>query len=119
MTSPADHALAWRAALPAQRPAREPSPRHSATVWPTMREHALKFLEHFGARAVELGWTAEDLFGVHLRLGIWRVDHASALVLGVRRPNGFDAHSMRHGPMTFYRVVPGRPVGIPICQFKE
>ena len=84
-----------------------------------MRENALDFLEHHGARASELGWTAEDLFGVHPRLGIRRVDHAGALVLGVRRPDSFDADTIRHGPMTFYRVVPGRPVGIRIWQFKE
>ena len=45
----------------------------------------------------------------------WDARKASAV--GARLT--LDAGHMRHGPMTFYRNVPGGPIGIPVGQFKE
>lgn len=105
----------WREALTAMRPTGEPCPGISPDKWPAIREQALDFLEQHGARAAEIGWTVEDLFGVHPELGTRRVDHAGALVVGEGRPvDGFDADRMWRGHLTFYRTKPGRPKGVPI-----
>lgn len=120
MPSAAERALAWREALAAMRATGEPYPGIGATVWPTMCETALDFLEQHGVRAAELGWTAKDLFGVHPKLGTRRVDHAGALVVGADRPvDGFEADRMCTGHLSFYRSAPGGPKGIPIWQCRD
>ena len=120
MISPIDTAMACREALSAMRPTGEPCPGISASEWPVLCDRAFDLLEQHGERAVELGWTVEDLFGVHPKLGIRRVDHADALVVGAGRPIGyFDADRMQRGHLNYYRTKPGRRVGIPIWCFKE
>ncbi|BCM87677.1 hypothetical protein [Methylobacterium indicum] len=42
----------------------------------------LEFLDRLGPKAVDLGWNAPDLFGVHPAAGVYQVDHCGALVLG-------------------------------------
>ena len=46
--------------------------------WKAMRENALPFLDQHGAEAHRLGWTAEQLFGVHPEHGFLRVEYAGA-----------------------------------------
>ncbi|WP_066918484.1 hypothetical protein [Methylobacterium sp. CCH5-D2] len=74
----------WRARLAALDPDTSPCPGLFGEAW--QRKHAamLSFLDRFGARAVDLGWSELDLFGVHPTAGIIRIDHCGALVLGRR-----------------------------------
>ena len=118
--TPTDTALAWRERLAAMGQHWAPCPGITAERWPAMRERALAFLEQHGPRAVELGWTVTDLFGVHPTLGTRRVDHAGALVIGGDRPiSELTTDHLRCGHLTYYRIAPGRPVGVPAWEFKE
>jgi hypothetical protein len=110
--------MRWREAIAAMRPTGEPCPGISSDKWPAIRDRALDFLEQHGVRAAELGWTAEDLFGVHPWLGTQRADYAGALVLNSEEPvESFDTDQMRRGWLTFHRTKPGRPTGVPIWKF--
>jgi hypothetical protein len=53
-------------------------PRLPANAWARVHANALAFI---GAEAHRLGWTAEELFGVHPKVGAVRVDCCGALML--------------------------------------
>ena len=48
-------------------------------MWAAIRANALAFIDQHGAEAYRLGWTAEQLFGVHPEHGFLRVEYAGAL----------------------------------------
>ena len=63
-------------ALCALCPAGVPEPRWCQTI-----ADAERFLREWGATAERLGWTADDLFGLHPTVPLSRVDHMGALWL--------------------------------------
>ena len=73
--------MAWRDALLALTPDRDPCPGFWSNAWARVQANALAFIEQHGAAAHGLGWTAQELFGVHPTLGVIRVDHGGALML--------------------------------------
>lgn len=83
-----------------------------------MRGSALSFLDQFGDAAAALGWTAADLFGVHPTAGVIRVDHCGALMISGERVRAIESDRIRFSLTTYYRNLPGRPVGVPVWAFK-
>ncbi|MDR7040475.1 hypothetical protein J2X36_005258 [Methylobacterium sp. BE186] len=109
---------AWRDAFSRLKPSSPPCPGLSQPAWLSIQASALDFLDRYGAQAVDLGWTALDLFGVHPTAGTLRADHCGALMLSGAQTTGLSADEMKHGLVTYYRNTPGRPVGIPVWEFK-
>lgn len=58
----------------------EPGPRVRPGIWAGVRTMMLRFCEHWGEEAAALGWTTEQLFGVHRLAGALRADSTGALV---------------------------------------
>jgi hypothetical protein len=77
----ADGPHAWRDAPLALLPDHDPCPGFRPDAWSRAWSNALDFIERHGAEAHRLGWTAEELFGVHPALGVIRVDRTGALML--------------------------------------
>jgi len=71
----------WREALLALPAGRDPCPGFQFRGWAHVRANALAFLEDHGERAAALGWTAEELFGVHPVVGVVHIDWGGALML--------------------------------------
>ena len=96
------------------------SRRHSAGVSGRAsargREAAIDFLDRFGEDAIALGWTATDLFGVHPAVGVVRVDYCGALMISGERVRAIESDKIRFGMTTYYRNLPGRPVGVPVWE---
>jgi hypothetical protein len=104
----------WRDRIERMNPSTSPCPGLYGETWQRVHANMLEFLDQFGPEAVDLGWTAPDLFGVHPTAGVIRVDHCGALVLGDRRADWVDATRIRFGNQTYDRDTPGKPVGTPI-----
>ncbi len=84
--------------------------------WEKIRESAIAFVDQFGDEAVALRWTAADLFGVHPSAGVIRVDHCGALMISGERVRAIESDRIRFGLTTYYRDLPGRPVGVPVWE---
>ena len=77
----ADGPHAWHDVLLALSPDREPCPGFRPNAWARVHANPLAFIDGHGAEAHRLGWTAEELFGVHPKVGAVRVDCCGALML--------------------------------------
>lgn len=88
--------------------------------WPLVCRSIDRFLKDHGAEAVDLGWTALELFGVHHLVGCIRADCAGALVTGSETPVTTvtaDAIRYAHG-QTYRRMpIPGGGQVVPIWGF--
>ena len=81
-TSP-DTPAGWREALLALSPDHDPCTGFRPGAWARVWAGALDFIERHGDGAHGLGWTAQELFGVHPVVGVIRVDFTGALLLTV------------------------------------
>jgi hypothetical protein len=72
---------AWREALVALSPDHDPCPGFQSGAWPRVHANALAFVEELGNRAAELGWGAEELFGVDPVVGVERPKSCGALMV--------------------------------------
>ncbi|ONF46473.1 hypothetical protein RSM1_24455 [Methylobacterium radiotolerans] len=107
----------FRDGLASLSPDRPPCPDYRPGEWAAVLSRADDFLDAFGLQALELGWTAPRLFGVHPQAGIVRVDACGALVLPISGPvRAVTATSISFGRLT-YREKPGQPVGVPLWEF--
>ena len=61
-----------------------------------------------------LGCAAADLFGVHPIVGVIRIDYCGALMINGERVRAIEPDKIRFGMTTYYRNLPGRPVGLPV-----
>lgn len=110
---------AWRDALEAMKPTTSPCPGITGPHWEKIRESAIAFLDQFGEEAAALRWTAADLFGMHPTAGVIRVDHCGALIISGERVRAIEKDRIRFGLTTYYRDLPGRPVGVPVWAFER
>ena len=95
----------------------DPCPGFRGTKWPVLRAAALLFLSRNGEAAIEAGWDAIDLFGVHPVVGVARVESCGALVIGDGTPPAEITPSLiRFGGLTYYRPKT-RPPAVPIWDF--
>ncbi|TXN11356.1 hypothetical protein FV219_05455 [Methylobacterium sp. WL122] len=106
----------WRDALEGMKPTTAPCPGMTGARWEKMREAAIAFLDEFGDEAAALGWTTAELFGVHPTAGFIRVDHCGALMISGERVRAIEPDKIRFGMTTYYRNLPGRPVGVPVWE---
>ncbi|PZP65779.1 MAG: hypothetical protein DI590_26195 [Methylorubrum populi] len=104
----------WRDRIERMSSATSPCPGLHGESWQRVHAGMLEFIDRLGAEAVDLGWTAPDLFGVHPTAGVYRVDHCGALVLDCAKAQWIDATRIGFGNLTYYRDKPGRPEGVPI-----
>lgn len=81
----------WRPGLRSLSPAKAPCPGRYGEQWQKAHAATLDCLERFGERAVELGWTDLELFGIHPQSGTGRADRGRALFLIGRQVEAIDA----------------------------
>jgi hypothetical protein len=86
--------------------------------WAPMRESCLDFIARFGDEAYRLGWTAEQLFGVHPEHGTLRVDYCGALMTASDKAIGVEATRVLYERTSSYRNRQGQEWGVPIWAFK-
>src|ERR671917_467141 len=79
-------ARAWREAFARLSPQTPPCPGFKAGKWPEVHTACLRFLSDHADRAAALGWTTEELFGVHPEMGAVRVDACGALMVSGGKP---------------------------------
>ena len=85
--------------------------------WKAMRENALAFLDQHGAEAHRLGWTAEQLFGVHPEHGFLRVEYAGALMVNGNPVVAVEPDRIVFDRFSGYRTKPGQTWGPPVWEF--
>ena len=110
-------AAEWRKAFGALRPTSPPCRYVNPTAWANIHEACSDFIEQFGADAVRMGWTAIELFGVHPKHGLLRVDWCGAMITGGHKAIGIEPNRILFGNVSGYRNVAGAPSGIPIWEF--
>ena len=85
--------------------------------WAAMRANALAFIHQHGAEAHRLGWTAPQLFGVHLEHGFLRVEYAGALMVNSSPVVGVEPDRIVFDRFSGYRSKPGQTWGPPVWEF--
>ena len=111
-------AVAWRDALFALSPDHDPCPGFRPNAWSRVQANALDFIERHGAEAHRLGWTAEELFGVHPALGVIRVDRTGALMLSsAGRVLAAGADVIRYVNGLAFRRSFGSGASVPVWNF--
>ncbi len=84
-----------------------------------MHTVALQFLSEQADRAAELGWTTEELFGVHPVVGAVRVDACGARMISGGKPIiKVERDKLRFDANSYYRVL-RRPPSVPVWEFRE
>ncbi|MHC2103615.1 hypothetical protein [Methylobacterium sp. CM6246] len=78
----------------------------------------MDFITRFGDEAHRLGWTAEQLFGVHPEHGTLRVDYWGALMTAPDKAIGVEATLVLYERTSSYRNRQGQEWGPPIWEFK-
>jgi hypothetical protein len=110
---------AWRAALVALSPDRDPCPGFfEPGAWARVRAAALSFVEEYGDRAEELGWGKAELFGVHCLDGVARPDCCGVLMLRGLRVVRVTSDEIRFANRLAFHRRKGqsRPI-IPVWEF--
>nr|WP_042675587.1 hypothetical protein [Methylobacterium sp. B34] len=85
--------------------------------WKAMRENALAFLDQHGAETHRLGWTAEQLFGVHPEHSFLRVEYAGALMVNDSPAVAVEPDRIVFERFSGYRTKPGQTCGPPVWEF--
>jgi hypothetical protein len=85
--------------------------------WAAMRANALAFIDQHGAEAHRLGWTAEQLFGVHPEHGSLRVEYAGALMVNDSPVIGVEQDRIVFDRFSGYRTKPGQIWGPPVWEY--
>jgi hypothetical protein len=112
-------ARSWREAfarLPATSP---PCPGFTSVSWARVHDVCQRFLSEQADTAAALGWSTEDLFGVHPSMGAVRVDACGALMVS----GGTPVQAVHPDRISFgagnYRRKPGAPPSVPIWLYRE
>ena len=113
----ADAPAAWREALLGLFPDRDPCPGFRPHAWARVWANALDFIDRHGVEAHGLGWTAEELFGVHPVVGVIRVDCCGALMLSsAGRVLAVEADLIRHTNGLAFRRSFSSAASVPVWQ---
>ncbi|KQT10554.1 hypothetical protein ASG40_20080 [Methylobacterium sp. Leaf399] len=114
-----DTPQAWRSAFLGMKPGVVPCPGMTSAKWRAIHAAALCFLDKHADEAAALGWTTEQLFGVHPSHGVIRVDFCGALVLSGEIVSKVETNVIALEKGICRRDNPGRPDGaVPIWAFK-
>ena len=109
----------WREAFGRLDPMKAPCPGFTASRWTATHEAVQDFLDHHAERAAEFGYSALDLFGVHLSAGAIRLDYRGGLMIGTLKAQAVEPTRISFGALAYYRDVPGRGVGVPVWAVKD
>jgi hypothetical protein len=117
-TPPLDGPADWRAALLALSPDHDPCPGFRPDTWARVWASAPDFLDRHGEEAERLGWTANELCGVHPVVGVIRVDFCGALMLTVPgRVASVEAKAIRYTGGLVYRRSAMPSAAVPVWAF--
>ena len=108
----------WHGAIENISPHASPCRYMPPSRWASVRENCLDFIARFGAEAHGLGWTAEQLFGVHPEHGTLRIDYCGALMTASDKAIGVEANRVLYERTSNYRDRPSQEWGPSIWQFK-
>ena len=74
--------------------------------WEQAKHDAIEFLADWGDQAAELGWSADDLFGLHPTAPLARYDVMGLIwLLHGQAVGELTEHGANLGATTFYRAV--------------
>ncbi|PRH86838.1 hypothetical protein C5L14_16230 [Labrys okinawensis] len=74
--------------------------------WEQAKHDAIEFLTDWGDQVAELGWSADDLFGLHPTAPLARYDVMGLIwLLQGQAVSGVTERSASTGATTFYRAV--------------
>jgi hypothetical protein len=108
-----------RVALLGLSPDHNPFPGFRAHAWVRVWANALHFADRHGAEAHGLGWTAEELFGVHPVVGVIRVDCCGALMLSnAGRILAVETDLIRYANGLTFRRASVASLPVPIWRFR-
>ena len=108
----------WREAILGLSPDHDPCPGFRPGAWARVWANALDFIDRHGAAAHSLGWTAEELFGVHPVVGVIRVDHCGALMLSnAGRILAVETNLIRYANGLTFRRAGVASLSVPIWRF--
>ncbi|GJE14251.1 hypothetical protein [Methylobacterium longum] len=107
----------WRSAIENLSEHASPCRYLAPAKWAMMRTNALIFCDQHGAEAYRLGWTAQQLFGVHADHGTLRVDYCGALMVGGTPARGVEANRVLFEQTAAYPDRQGQIWGVPIWEF--
>jgi hypothetical protein len=109
---------AWREAILGLSPDHDPCPGFRPGAWARVWANALDFIDRHEAEAHSLGWTAEELFGVHPVVGAVRVDCCGALMLpNAGRVLAVEAELIRYVNGLAFRRGIGASPSMPVWRF--
>lgn len=75
--------------------------------WEQAKSDAAEFLADWGDRAAELGWTAEELFGLHPVAPLTRYDVMGLVwLLNGKEVRYIDERTAKIGATAFYKALP-------------
>ncbi|WP_091678236.1 hypothetical protein [Methylobacterium sp. 275MFSha3.1] len=112
-------AASWRDQIERLSEHASPCRYLTPTRWAAMRANALAFIDQHGAEAHRLGWTAEQLFGVHPEHGSLRVDYCGVLMVVSEPAKGVEAQRILFERLTGYRYKVGQVWGMPVWEFAK
>ena len=116
---PQPQARAWREAFARVSAQTPPCPGLRPQNWPSMHTVALQFLSEQADKAAALGWTTEELFGVHPEVGAVRVDACGALMISGGKPVvSVEPNRISFGVSCYYRIA-SRPPSVPVWDWRE
>ncbi len=118
-STPQPLARMWREAFARLSATLPPCPGIRAQAWPEMHSVALGFLSDHADRAAELGWTTEEMFGVHPQVGAVRVDACGALMISGGQPVvSVEKDRISFGITSYYHAK-GKVPSIPVWNWRE
>ena len=117
--TPQPQARQWREAFARLSATTPPCPGLNLKKWPEMHTVALQFLSDHADRAAELGWTTEELFGVHREVRAVRVDACGALMVSGCQPViAVERYRIRFGVTSYYHAL-ARVPSMPVWDWRE
>jgi hypothetical protein len=114
-----DAAFVWRSAIEDLSPHASPCRYLAPSRWAPMREAAIDFCDRLGAEAHALGWTAEELFGLHPEHGTLRVDYCGVLMVSGSKATAVEPTRIVFDRGSGYRTKQGQLWGIPVWEFAK
>lgn len=82
------------------------NPTSDPRRWEQAKRDAAEFLADWGDQAAELGWTAEELFGLHPVAPLTRYDVMGLIwLLSGKEVSAIDERTAKIGATTFYRAM--------------
>jgi hypothetical protein len=117
--TPQPQARQWREAFARLSAETPPCRGINFKKWPEMHTVALRFLSDHADRAAELGWTTEELFGVHRDVGAVRVDACGALMVSGGMPVvSVEKDRISFGITSYYHPLAKVPT-VPVWDWRE